>query len=196
VSGVAWTLPNVLTGLRLLVVPFVGAVLLRDGESQGGRWVALALFTAASVTDLADGWIARRRNQCTEFGAFLDPIADKALVATALVCLSALEIVPWWATVVILGREAAVTVLRTAVLHHGVIPASRGGKVKTVAQTALIVLALSASQWTALLATVIAGTVAWTVVTGLDYGVKAGALTRARAVPVPASPGAPRQLYR
>jgi CDP-diacylglycerol--glycerol-3-phosphate 3-phosphatidyltransferase len=98
---------------------------------------------------------------------------------------------------VILGREAAVTVLRMAVLHHGVIPASRGGKVKTVAQTVLIVLALSVSQWTALLATVIAATVAWTVVTGLDYGVKAGALTRARAVPVPASPGAPRQqLYR
>lgn len=188
-SGVAWTLPNVLTGLRLLVVPFVGAILLGSGESQGGRWVALVLFSAASVTDLADGWLARRRDQCSEFGALLDPIADKALVATALVSLSALGIVPWWATVVILAREAAVTVLRLAVLHHGVIPASRGGKVKTVAQTVLIVLALAVPQWTALLTTAIAGTVGWTVVTGLDYGLKAGALTRARAVPVPAAPG-------
>ena len=194
-SGATWTVPNVLTGLRLLVVPFVGAVLLSAGDSQRGRWVALALFAVASVTDVADGWIARRWNQCTAFGALVDPIADKALVATALVGLSVLGIVPWWATAVILGREAAVTVLRMAVLHHGVIPASRGGKVKTVAQTVLIVLALAASQWTALLSAMIAGTVVWTVVTGLDYGVKAGALTRARAVPVPASPAAPRQLH-
>jgi CDP-diacylglycerol--glycerol-3-phosphate 3-phosphatidyltransferase len=176
-----WTLPNVLTGLRLLAVPFLGAVLIVDGDTSRGRWIALALFVAASLTDVADGWIARRRGQCTDFGALVDPIADKALVATALVCLSARDLLPWWATAVVLAREAAVTVLRLTVLHHGVIPASRGGKVKTALQTTMIVLALAAPGWTGVLVAVVVMTVCWTVVTGLDYGVKAAALTRARS---------------
>ncbi len=178
---VTWTLPNVLTGLRLLAVPFFGAVLLGAGDTSQGRWAALALFVAASLTDIADGWLARRRNQCTAFGALVDPIADKALVATALVCLSVRDLVPWWATVVVLAREAAVTALRLTVLHRGVIPASRGGKVKTAAQTTLIVLALAAPGWTGALAAVVALTVLWTVATGLDYGVKAATLSRAGA---------------
>ncbi len=176
-----WTLPNVLTGLRLLAVPFLGAVLIVDGDTSRGRWIALALFVAASLTDVADGWIARRRGQCTDFGALVDPIADKALVATALVCLSARDLLPWWATAVVLAREAAVTVLRLTVLHHGVIPASRGGKVKTALQTTMIVLALAAPGWTGVLVAVVVMTVCWTVVTGLDYGVKAATLSRARA---------------
>jgi CDP-diacylglycerol--glycerol-3-phosphate 3-phosphatidyltransferase len=171
-----WTLPNILTGLRLLAVPFLGAVLLVAGDSSGGRLTALALFVAASVTDVVDGWLARRWGQCTDFGALVDPIADKALVATALICLSRLGLVPWWATVVILAREVAVTALRLTVLRHGVIPASRGGKVKTVSQTALILLALATPGWTGALAAVVTVTVAWTVVTGLDYGGKAAAL--------------------
>ncbi|MGY1619982.1 CDP-diacylglycerol--glycerol-3-phosphate 3-phosphatidyltransferase [Geodermatophilus sp. SYSU D00691] len=185
------TLPNVLTCLRLLTVPFLGVVLVSGGGTPAGRWTALALFVAAALTDLADGWLARRRDQCTAFGALADPIADKALVATALVCLSARGLVPWWATAVVLAREAAVTLLRMSVLSHGVIPASRGGKVKTVAQTALIVLALAAPGWTALLSVVVVGTVVWTVVTGLDYAVKAGALTRSTAsrLPVASGPG-------
>ncbi|MGY1808564.1 CDP-diacylglycerol--glycerol-3-phosphate 3-phosphatidyltransferase [Blastococcus sp. SYSU D00669] len=185
------TLPNVLTCLRLLTVPFLGVVLISGGGTAAGRWTALALFVAASLTDLADGWLARRRDQCTAFGALADPIADKALVATALVCLSARGLVPWWATAVVLAREAAVTLLRMSVLSHGVIPASRGGKVKTVAQTTLIVLALAAPGWTALLSVVVVGTVVWTVVTGLDYAVKAGALTRSAAsgLPVASGPG-------
>ncbi|SFP02329.1 CDP-diacylglycerol--glycerol-3-phosphate 3-phosphatidyltransferase [Geodermatophilus dictyosporus] len=191
-----WTLPNALTGLRLLAVPFLGAVLAVAGDTPGGRWVALALFAAASLTDLADGWLARRWGQCTDFGALVDPIADKALVATALVCLSARDLVPWWATVVVLAREVAVTVLRLTVLQHGVIPASRGGKLKTAAQTTMIVLALAAPEWTAVLTAVVVLTVAWTVLTGLDYGAKAAALTRARrpalqppAVSPPHAPG-------
>jgi CDP-diacylglycerol--glycerol-3-phosphate 3-phosphatidyltransferase len=179
-----WTLPNVLTGLRLLAVPVLGAVLVVSGDTSRGRWIALALFVAASLTDVADGWLARRRDQCTDFGALVDPIADKALIATALVCLSARDLVPWWATVLVLVREAAVTVLRLAVLRHGVIPASRGGKVKTAAQTTLIVLALAAPGWTPVLAVVVVATVLWTVVTGLDYGLKAAALTRARPTSV------------
>jgi CDP-diacylglycerol--glycerol-3-phosphate 3-phosphatidyltransferase len=191
VSGAAWTLPNTLTGLRLLAAPALGGVLLTEGGTPGGRWLALALFVAASLTDLADGWLARHRGQCTDFGALVDPIADKALVATALVCLSARGLLPWWATVVVLAREAAVTVVRLAVLHRGVIPASRGGKVKTVAQTAMIVLALAAPGWTAVLTAVVVTTVLWTVLTGLDYGVKAVALTRAPALRPSAVRGGP-----
>jgi CDP-diacylglycerol--glycerol-3-phosphate 3-phosphatidyltransferase len=190
-----WTLPNALTGLRLLAVPVLGAVLVVSGDTSRGRWIALALFVAASLTDVADGWLARRRNQCTDFGALVDPIADKALIATALVCMSARDLVPWWATVLVLAREAAVTVLRLAVLRHGVIPASSGGKVKTAAQTTLIVLALAAPGWTEVLAALVMATVVWTVVTGLDYGVKAAALTRTRPPLQPAAvPG--RQVPR
>lgn len=174
VTAAPWNLPNALTGLRLLAVPFLGAVLVVEGT--GGRWAALALFLAASVTDLADGWLARRRGQCTAFGALADPIADKALVGTALISLSGLGLVPWWATVVVLAREAAVTALRLAVLRYGVIPASRGGKVKTGTQTALIVLALAVPAWTAVLHAVVVVTVAWTLVTGLDYAAKAAGL--------------------
>ena len=170
-----WTLPNLLTGLRLLAVPVMAVVLVGEGQSSRGRLIALVLFVGASVTDLADGWLARRWGQCTDFGALADPIADKALVGTALVCLSGLGVLPWWVTAVILLREAAVTGLRLTVLRHGVIPASRGGKVKTATQTTLIVLALAVPGWTAVLAVVVVVTVLWTLVTGVDYGVKAAA---------------------
>ncbi len=82
-----WTLPNVLTGLRLLAVPVVGTVLVAGGDSARGRLMALILFVAASVTDVLDGWLARRWGQCSDFGALADPIADKALVGTVLICL-------------------------------------------------------------------------------------------------------------
>ena len=192
----SWTLPNVLTGLRLAAVPFVGAVLIVAGDTSRGRWIALALFGAASLTDVADGWLARRWDQCTDFGALVDPIADKALVATALVCLSARDLVPWWATAVILGREVAVTVLRLNVRHRGVIPASSGGKVKTVAQTTVIVLALAAPGWADALAAVVAMTVLWTVVTGLHYAVTAAALVRPREPDLPRLPLDRRQVHR
>jgi CDP-diacylglycerol---glycerol-3-phosphate 3-phosphatidyltransferase len=178
-----WTLPNALTGLRLLAVPFLAVVLVVDGDSSAGRWTALALFVAASLTDLVDGWLARRLDQCTEWGALADPIADKALVGTSLVCLSGHEVIPWWATAVVLAREVAVTGLRLTVLRHGVIPASRGGKVKTVSQTALIMIALATPTWTEALMVTVVGTVAWTVITGLDYAAKAAALSRAAASP-------------
>jgi len=185
ITATTLNVPNVLTGLRLLAVPFLGAVLVVDGDRAGGRWAALALFVAASVTDLADGWLARRWGQCTAFGALVDPLADKALVGTALLGVSGLGLVPWWATAVILAREAAVTVLRLSVLRHGVIPASRGGKVKTATQTALIVLALAAPGWTGVLGVVVLLAVVWTVVTGLDYAAKAAGLPRPAVLPGP-----------
>jgi CDP-diacylglycerol--glycerol-3-phosphate 3-phosphatidyltransferase len=183
-TAAMWTLPNVLTGLRLLAVPFLGAALVVAGDTPEGRHTALGLFVAASLTDIADGWLARRRGQCTEFGALVDPIADKALVGTALICMSGHGLVPWWATAVVLAREVAVTAVRLTVLRHGVIPASQGGKAKTVTQTVLIVLALVTPAWTGALMIVALVTVGWTVATGLDYGVKASALVRAAASPV------------
>jgi CDP-diacylglycerol--glycerol-3-phosphate 3-phosphatidyltransferase len=86
------------------------------------------------MTDLLDGQLARSRNTVTEFGKLLDPIADKALIGTALVGLSILEILPWWVTTVILAREIGITIFRFAVIKRGVIPANRGGKVKTTVQ--------------------------------------------------------------
>jgi CDP-diacylglycerol--glycerol-3-phosphate 3-phosphatidyltransferase len=185
-----WTLPNVLTGLRLVAVPGVGMVLVLAGDSPAGRWTALALFAVASLTDVADGWLARRWDQCTDFGALADPIADKALVGTVLVCLSWQGAVPWWATSTVLAREVAVTVLRFTVLRHGVIPASRGGKAKTVMQTALVVLALAAPGSSGVIMAVALVTVLWTVLTGLDYAVKAVVLARP-AGPPSARPAGP-----
>jgi CDP-diacylglycerol--glycerol-3-phosphate 3-phosphatidyltransferase len=191
-TGTTWTLPNVLTGLRLLAVPFLGATMVVAGDTAEGRWAALALFLAASLTDLVDGWLARRRGQCTDLGALVDPIADKALVGTALVCLSVQDLVPWWATVVVLSREVAVTSLRLAVLRHGVLPASRGGKVKTVTQTAMIALALAQPGWTAALTVAVLVTVGWTVATGLDYAAKVASIGRmpASLPPLGRVPGA------
>jgi CDP-diacylglycerol--glycerol-3-phosphate 3-phosphatidyltransferase len=178
-----WTLPNGLTGLRLLVVPVVGAVLVLAGDGAAGRWTALALFVAASLTDVVDGWLARRWGQCTDFGALVDPIADKALIGTVLVCLSWQDDVPWWATSTVLAREVTVTALRFTVLRHGVIPASRGGKVKTLTQTALVLLALAVPGSTGAVTAVALVTVVWTVLTGLDYAVKAVTLARSAAPP-------------
>lgn len=177
-------LPNVLTMARLLSVP-VFAGLLVGAASGGPVWLvaACAVFTAACITDVVDGKLARSRGQCTDFGAFADPIADKALVGTALVGLSMLGLMPWWVTAVVIGREVGVTVLRTAVLRHGVIPASRGGKLKALSQNiavALYLLPLSGLAATARVP-VLAVAVVATVVTGLDYALGARRAARARA---------------
>ena len=96
------------------------------------------VFAVASVTDRLDGDLARRRSLVTDFGKIADPIADKALTGAALIGLSALDELPWWVTVVILVRELGITLLRFWVIRHGVIPASRGGKLKTLLQTVAI----------------------------------------------------------
>ena len=132
-------LPNALTVLRLAVVPVLAVLLLQDGGlDDAGRYWATLVFALAIITDRYDGMIARRTGQVTEFGKLADPIADKALTGTALIGLSYLELLPWWVTVVILGREIGVTVLRFWVIRHGVIAASRGGKAKTVVQALAI----------------------------------------------------------
>ena len=122
-------LANVLTLLRLVLVPiFLFALFYGDGHHTTARIVAWAIFAVACITDRFDGLLARNYGMATEFGAFVDPIADKTLIGSALIGLSMLGDLPWWVTVLILTRELGVTVLRLAVIRRGVIPASWGGK--------------------------------------------------------------------
>ncbi len=168
--------PNALTILRLLLVPAFAWLLLREeGDDTASRVWAATVFVIASATDFVDGALARRQGLVTTFGKVVDPIADKALTGTALVGLSYLGELPWWVTVVILVREIGVTLLRFWVIRHGVIPASRGGKAKTAAQMAAILLyLLPLTGWWVTVSEVVMGlAVMLTLVTGVDYVVRA-----------------------
>ncbi len=169
--------------LRIALVPFFVWFLIADApglQSEAGpwRWAAAAAFAVAIYTDKLDGDIARSRNLVTDFGKIADPIADKLLIGSALVMLSVLGELPWWVTVVILVREWGITALRFFVIRYGVIPASRGGKLKTVVQTAAIflyLLPLAAIMpwlsWAAFAVMMVA--VLITVWTGVEYVVEA-----------------------
>ncbi|MGW8065030.1 CDP-diacylglycerol--glycerol-3-phosphate 3-phosphatidyltransferase [Streptomyces ziwulingensis] len=176
-----WNVANLLTMLRLLLVPgFVALMLGNGGYDPAWRSFAWAAFAIAMITDLFDGHLARTYNLVTDFGKIADPIADKAIMGAALVCLSALGDLPWWVTAVILGRELGITVLRFVVIRYGVIPASRGGKLKTLTQgvaVGMYVLALTGPLAT-LRFWVMAAAVVLTVVTGLDYVKQAIVLRR------------------
>lgn len=166
---------NVLTVLRIAVVPFFAWALLVDGgDDVRWRLVAAALFALAAVTDRIDGHLARRYDLVTDLGKLLDPIADKLLIGAALVLLSALGDLWWWVTAVILVREIGITVMRFFLLKYLVLPASRGGKIKTVLQSVavgLFLLPLDRMPTAVLVvASVLMGAaVVVTVVTGLDY---------------------------
>ena len=178
-----WNLPNILTMLRIALVPFFVWFLIADApglQSQSGpwRWAAVAAFAVAIYTDKLDGDIARSRNLVTDFGKIADPIADKLLIGSALVMLSLLGDLPWWATLVIQVREWGITALRFFVIRYGVIPASRGGKLKTVVQTAAIFLYLlplgAFAPWLVWVAfAVMMAAVAITVWTGVEYVIEA-----------------------
>jgi CDP-diacylglycerol--glycerol-3-phosphate 3-phosphatidyltransferase len=173
--------PNGLTALRLVLVPVFGWLLLaEDGANSGLRLAAAAVFIVASATDYVDGALARRNNMVTTFGKVADPIADKALTGVALIGLSLLGELPWWVTVLIIGREVIVTVLRFAVIKDGVIPASRGGKAKTVSQMLAITLYVLplAGPWITIRAIVMGIAVVLTVATGIDYAGRALAVRR------------------
>ncbi|GAT09873.1 CDP-diacylglycerol--glycerol-3-phosphate 3-phosphatidyltransferase [Mycolicibacterium novocastrense] len=167
---------NVLTGVRMALVPvFLVVLFVGDGHETFWRIAAFVVFTVAVITDRFDGALARNYGMVTEFGTLADPIADKALIGAALIGLSLLGDLPWWITVVILTREIGITALRFAVLRHGVIPASRGGKLKTLVQgvaIGLFVLPLSGA-WLAAAWVVMWAAVILTVVTGVDYVVTA-----------------------
>jgi CDP-diacylglycerol---glycerol-3-phosphate 3-phosphatidyltransferase len=167
-----WNIANLLTMLRLLLVPgFVALMLADGGYDPAWRSLAWAAFAIAMITDLFDGHLARTYDLVTDFGKIADPIADKAIMGAALICLSALGDLPWWVTIVILGRELGITLLRFLVIRYGVIPASRGGKLKTLTQgVAVGMYVLALTGWLATLRFwVMAAAVVLTVVTGLDY---------------------------
>jgi CDP-diacylglycerol--glycerol-3-phosphate 3-phosphatidyltransferase len=182
-AGVA-NVANALTLGRLLLVPvFVAALLAEGGHDTAWRVWAWAAFAVASFTDRVDGELARRRGLVTAVGQIADPIADKALTGAALIGLSALGDLPWTVTVVVLVREVGVTALRFWVIRHGVIPASRGGKLKTLLQGLAIGLyvlpltgILASARWWLMAAAVVV-----TVVTGADYVARATTLRRTSA---------------
>ncbi len=171
-----WNLPNLITVVRILLAPVFIWLLLADAGQDGAlRWAAAVLFILAIATDGIDGAIARRNNQVTDLGKLLDPIADKVLTGGALVSLSILGELWWWVTIVILVREIGITVFRFVMLKDRVIPASRGGKLKTVLQSVAISLALVPLwlllgdwvhwvNWAVMAAALVA-----TVITGVDY---------------------------
>ncbi|PPF57555.1 CDP-diacylglycerol--glycerol-3-phosphate 3-phosphatidyltransferase [Clavibacter michiganensis] len=138
-----WNVANVLTIVRILLAPVFVVLLAADDGADGPlRYAAAALFIVAIATDGVDGHIARSRNLVTDLGKLLDPVADKVLTGAALVMLSVLGELPWWVTIVILVRELGITAYRFAVLRDRVVAASRGGKLKTVAQAVAISVAL------------------------------------------------------
>jgi CDP-diacylglycerol--glycerol-3-phosphate 3-phosphatidyltransferase len=167
---------NVLTATRIVLVPVFMAFVIVSGMAESGWRIAACLtFCVASATDFADGWIARRYQLVTSFGKVADPIADKALTGSALVLLSAYERLSWWVTGVILLREWGVTALRFWVIRYGVIPASRGGKLKTALQIAAIAGFLwpVPEPFDAVPVGVMVAALIVTVVTGLDYVLQA-----------------------
>ncbi|OKL55175.1 CDP-diacylglycerol--glycerol-3-phosphate 3-phosphatidyltransferase [Bowdeniella nasicola] len=179
---------NVLTIIRILLVPvFVWLFLRGDTTSQ---LIATFVFMAAAATDQLDGHLARSRGLITDFGKIADPIADKALVISALLLLSATGLVPWWVTIVIIVRELGITLLRFVMIRRSVMAASRGGKIKTVLQLLFITLMLvpwlglglgGVGETMVLIATVVMyAAVAVTVVTGLEYCFSAWRIARSQ----------------
>jgi CDP-diacylglycerol---glycerol-3-phosphate 3-phosphatidyltransferase len=161
--------PNALTVVRILLVPVLVAVLLQATPS--GSWVAAGVFALAAVTDTLDGYLARSRRSITTFGKVMDPIADKLLVAAALISLVSLDRVEPWVAMVIIAREFAVSGLRVAAGVQGVvIPASRLGKAKTITQVAAILALIAAHDagdwWVQVL---LYAAVATTLASGADY---------------------------
>lgn len=138
-----FNIANVLTVLRIVLVPFFAwALLLDGGDSSLWRWVAFAIFAVAMITDKIDGDLARKYNLVTDFGKIADPIADKAITGMALIGLSLVGDVWWWVTIVVLLREWSVTLLRLSVLKKVVMPAAQSGKIKTVLQSLALGLLL------------------------------------------------------
>lgn len=183
-----WNAPNIITGVRILATPFFIWMLLADDGRMGAlRWAAAVFFVAAIATDAWDGYLARSRGLVTDLGKLLDPIADKFLTGGALVGLSILGELPWWVTIVVLVREIGVTVHRLFEARSVVLAAAWMGKLKTVAQSVAIALALF--PFAALLgdwvnwvnAATMTIAVALTIASGIDYIVNVARLGRAGA---------------
>lgn len=160
-------LPNKLTVLRVILIPFFVLFLLTDLGGSNGKYYALAVFVIASLTDLLDGKIARKYNLVTNFGKFMDPLADKLLVCSAMICLVELKRLPAWIVIIIIAREFIISGFRLVASDNGVvIAASWWGKFKTTFQMLMIILLIldlggvfgtleTIVTWTALILTVI-----------------------------------------
>lgn len=189
-SAPVWNSANAVTMVRVALVPIFAILVMQDNTAL--RLSGVGVFLLAALTDKLDGYLARSRNLITSFGKIADPIADKALVLTALIVLTVLGIVPWWVPAIIIVRELGITVLRFAMLRRAVMAASAGGKLKTVLQitaiTALLVPwqditgegwadAVVVVSWVVLIAAIVV-----TTVTGVDYVVRAWRLARSKEV--------------
>jgi CDP-diacylglycerol--glycerol-3-phosphate 3-phosphatidyltransferase/cardiolipin synthase len=170
-----WNIANVVTMIRIAMVPFFAwALLVEGGDDTTWRIVATAIFVVAAVSDKVDGYLARSRGLITDLGKLLDPIADKLLVGAALILLwIPLGEVPWWIPVIILVRELGITFMRMGMLKYEVMPASRGGKLKTVLQAVAISMFLlprEGFEWFTVIAwVVLMAAFVVTVVTGVEY---------------------------
>jgi len=166
--------PNIITSLRIALVPVVLWLIFEYWDSWAGRLAALVLLVLAASTDGIDGAIARKRNLVTNLGKILDPIADKALLSGALIALSIQGAIPWLATGIILVRELGITIYRLVVVRKRVIAASGGGKFKTVMQIIAVSMVIAPfgflGDWYSILTqAVLWFTVALTVYTGIEY---------------------------
>lgn len=133
--------PNKLTIARIIMIPFFVAFLMYDITGSADKWIALTLFVVASLTDLLDGYLARKYHLVTNFGKFMDPLADKLLVCSALICFTSTGQLPAWITIIIIAREFIISGFRLVASDNGiVIAASYWGKFKTVSQMAMIIV--------------------------------------------------------
>lgn len=136
-------LPNTLTILRVIMIPFFVFFMIGD-VTNADNYIALAIFIAASLTDTLDGYLARKNNQVTNFGKFMDPLADKLLVCAAMICLMDLEKLPSWIVIIIISREFIISGFRLIAADNGiVIAASWWGKAKTISQMIMIILLIA-----------------------------------------------------
>ena len=168
-------LSNKLTTLRVVLIPVFLVVLLSDLLTEPfDRYIAVAIFIVASITDFLDGYIARSRNMVTNFGKFMDPLADKLLVCSALIAMVELEDLPAWVAIIILSREFAITGFRTLAMEANIVmAASWWGKIKTTTQMIMIIVVLldiSGMEIVELILIVLA--TFFTIVSGVDYIVK------------------------
>ena len=136
-------LPNTLTTIRMiLIVPFV--MIMQIAPDGNGRFAALAIFIIASITDFLDGYIARKNHLVTNFGKFMDPLADKLLVSAAMICLVSMDRLPAWMVIIIISREFAISGFRLIAAETGIVIAASGwGKFKTVSQMIMIILLIA-----------------------------------------------------
>ena len=168
--------PNKLTIARVIMIPFFVAFLMYDIAGDAGKWIALVIFIAASITDTLDGYIARKYHLVTNFGKFMDPLADKLLVCSALICFTATGKLAAWITIIIIAREFIISGFRLVAADNGiVIAASYWGKFKTVSQMIMIILMIMDIQngaFQTLITVFIVIGVALTLISLADYIMK------------------------